>query len=569
MSPVSRSIAGRTVPLIPVVLALICVVRADGNDPGLQARELVRQAAALSKDEQYDEALQRLRQAQELAPDYAPAQSWLAHIYELTGQKEQALTHVAALLALEPEDEYGRAAARRLFYQAPFPRALNRAMLAISPIEFTVDSCMLGEDRMPGCPPRLTICYTTSPKFPEDAGEGGAVRERSLPLAGPEAPTERFNRVVYGYLEAPGTGELQLRTIAYYPSTLLSGHETDLGPVAQSLVHVMLRAECYAHAYLGLPAQGDPEGVNRLWLCQSGAAGAERDDTDILLYRVLGEERSPIEWVRQLAHECGHLLIPPIGGFAEPEVWGNGELGERLFIYFLTRESARVAGAQWPSDEAVARLDHLWVGGHLAAEEYLAAAGRMPLNVWAGEGPESELIVGQDERSMQYYVGFALYVLAAHGPAGLREVIKGCPGTTVPDFIYSYKQTLIARAAGGPLSISAGGYDRSASKLSQPPPAADLTPERVTLAGGDTVTYPVFLPTGQWWLELVGGNDAGERTMLVSFDGSAEAQVKVGAGSRTPIGPLIEGWHRLQLHVPAGGQPIALSSIVFGQGQTA
>jgi hypothetical protein len=561
--------AAPAAPLILVALALTSLARADSDDPRLRARELVRQAAELSKAEQYDEALERLREAQELAPDYAPAQSWLAHVYELTGQKEQALTHIAALLSLEPADEYGRAAARRLFYQPPFPRTLNRAMLAVSPIEFTVDSCALGEDRVPGFPQRLAICYTTSPKFPEDAGEGGAVRERSLPLADPQAPRERFNRVVYGYVEAPGTGDLQLRTIAYYPSTLLSGHETDLGPLVQSLVHVMLRIECYASGYLGLPPQGDPEGINRLWLCQSGEAGAERHDTDIFIYRVLGEERTPIEWVRQLAHECGHLLIPGIGGFAQPEVWGNGELGERLFIYFLTRESARVAGAQWPSDEAAARLDALWIGGHLAAEEYLAAAGRMPLSVWAGEGPESELIVGQGERSMQYYVGFALYVLGAHGPGGLREVIKGCPGTTVPDFIYSYKQTVTARAETGPLSIAPGGYDRSASKLSQPPPAADLTPERLTLAGGDTVTYPVFLPTGQWWLELVGGNDAGATTALVSFDGSAEAQVKVGAGKRTPIGPLTEGWHRLQLRAPAEAQPIVLTSIVFGQGQAA
>ena len=111
--------------LIAVCLSIASAAWA-AEDGALQARELVREAAELTKDEQYDEALQRLREAQEIAPTYAPAQSWLAHVYELTGQKEQALTHLAALLALEPDDEYGWPAVRRLFYQPPFPRVLNR-----------------------------------------------------------------------------------------------------------------------------------------------------------------------------------------------------------------------------------------------------------------------------------------------------------------------------------------------------------------------------------------------------------------------------------------------------------
>jgi hypothetical protein len=559
----------------PILAMAAFLLAASGvgaaEDGPARARELVREAADLTKAAQYDEALERLREAQEMAPEYAPTQSWLAHVYELTGQKEQALTHLAALLALDPKDEYAPPAIRRLFYQPPFPRVVNPAILAVSPIRFTVDSCALAQERVPGVPQRLALCYTTSPKFPEKPGEGGAVREQTLPGTGAETPPGRFNRVVYGYLETPGAGDLQLRTIAYYPSSLLSGRDADLAPLAQSLVHVMLRFQCYASAYLGLPPQGDPEGINRLWLCAGGESGAERHEADIFLYRVFDEARSPVEWVRQLAHECGHLLIPGVGGFAQPEVWGNGELGERLFIYFLSLEAARVAGTAWPSDTAAARLDDLWGEGHLAAEEYLASAGRMPLDVWAGAGPESELIVGQGERSMQYYVGFALYVLAAHGPEGLREVIKGAPGSTVPDFVYSYKQVIGARAADGPLSIGPGCYDRPDSKLTaQPPPAADLAPRSVTLGGGDTVTYPVFLPTGQWWLEVPVAGPTGTVTLAVSFDGGAETKVTVGAeATRTAIGPLQEGWHRLRVRAAADQPPLSLTGLVFGEGPTA
>ena len=559
-------------PALSTIAACFCITACThaADEAQTRAQTLVREAAALAEQKQYDGALDRLREAQEVAPDYAPAQSWLAHVYELMGEKEQALTHLAALLALEPGDEYGRASIRRLFYEPPFPRRVNPAMLAVSPVKFTVDRCMLSDHRVPGLPDHLALAYTTSPKYPEGAGEGGAVLERALPVATPNAPPARFNRVVHGYLEAPGTGDLELRVIAYYPSQLLSGHDSDLAPIAQSLVHLMLRIECYAGAYLGLPLQGDAEGINRLWLCQGGEPGAERLDTDIFLYRAFEEARTPMEWVRQLAHECGHLLIPAIGGFAQPEVWGNGELGERLFTHFLTQEAAQVANAEWPSAQAAARLNDLWVGEHIAAEEYLASAGRMPLNLWAGEGPESDLIVGQDERSMQYYVGFALHLLAAHGPGGLREVIKTCRGTTVPDFVYTYKQVASVWAADGPLSFGPGCYDASTTRLTSPP-AASLSPEAVVLARGDTVSYHLFLPTGQWRLSLpLGSTDRTLGKLLVSFDGSPEVEVAVGPEAKSaPIGPLTEGWHRLTLRAPAEQPPLSLARLIFDQGVAA
>ncbi len=555
-------------PLIAFTLWAAPSANAAGEPPE-QALRLVREAAELASNEQYDEALQRLREAQEVAPDYPPAQSWLAHVYELMGDKEQALTHVAALLALQPDDEYGQSAVRRLFYQSPFPRILNAAILGVSPVKFTVDSCSLVGDRVPGTPERLTLCYTTGPKYPEDAGEGGAVRERALPMTEPDAPKARFNRVIYGYQESAGTGELRLRSMAYYPSELLSGRDTDLALLAESLLHIMLRIQCYAGAYLGLPPQGDAEGISRLWLCEGGPGGAERHEADIFVYQVFDEARTPIEWVRQLAHECGHLLIPGIGGFAQPEVWGNGELGERLFVHLLSHEAAWVAGSRWPSDEASARLDGLWPEGHLAAEEYLASVGRAPLNVWWGEGPESDLIVGQGERSMQYYVGFALYILAAHGPAGLREAIKACPGSTVPDFVYSYKQAVSAWAAEGPVAFGPGCYDGPSARVAEAPSAANPTPSSVTLAAGDQVTYLVFLPTGHWSLALPLANSRAECRLLLSFDGSAEAEAIVGAGAeKVLIGPLAEGWHRLRLRAPDEQAPLALASIVFDRGTT-
>jgi Tfp pilus assembly protein PilF len=115
----------RPARIIPaLVLAACAMLPAAGADEAAEDRAaaLARQAAELTQQQKYDEALDLLRQAQEAAPTYAPAQEWLAHVYELKGDKEQALSHIAALLALQPRSKFGLAAAKRLFYTPPFPR---------------------------------------------------------------------------------------------------------------------------------------------------------------------------------------------------------------------------------------------------------------------------------------------------------------------------------------------------------------------------------------------------------------------------------------------------------------
>jgi hypothetical protein len=401
-------------------------------------------------------------------------------------------------------------------------------------------------------------------KYPDDAPGGAPVLERALPVAGDKPQVERFNRAVYGYLET-SDGDYRLRVIAYYPSALLLGAPDDLAPTAQVLVHLMLRFLCYSENLLGLPPQGDAEGINRLWLALGGPPGAQRSEADLFVYRVLADRRSPIEWVRQLAHESGHLLIPRIGGFAQPEKWGNGALGERLFIHLLTQEAARTSGSDWPSSAASARLDGLWGSGRLAVEDYLASSGRAPLAVWAPAGPASELIVGEDERAMQYYVGFNLYLLAAHGAPGLRDAIRACSGATTADFVYAYKQAANRWANAGPIELRPGGFDPSASRLTVAPPPAALAPETLILTAGDQVVYPVFLPTGRWELAvLVLPAEGSAPRLAVSFDGGAAVEAPVGPGAASvPIGPLTESWHRVALRLPAGQPPLRLLRLVF------
>ena len=86
-----------------------------------------------------------------------------------------------------------------------------------------------------------------------------------------------------------------------------------------------------------------------VFICDGGKAGGEqlviksrsrRDNFQtynaIYLYHAEGLT-NPVEAVREVAHEYGHAILPPIGGFRSPEDWGNGALGERLFIRYLYR----------------------------------------------------------------------------------------------------------------------------------------------------------------------------------------------------------------------------------------
>ncbi len=86
-----------------------------------------------------------------------------------------------------------------------------------------------------------------------------------------------------------------------------------------------------------------------VYLCWGGTAGGEqRFDADAQTGKVvpvntiyiydLPSFKEPIEKAREIAHEYGHASIPSTGGFKDPEDWGNGYLGERIFLYWARAE---------------------------------------------------------------------------------------------------------------------------------------------------------------------------------------------------------------------------------------
>lgn len=151
-------------------------------------------------------------------------------------------------------------------------------------------------------------------------------------------------------------------------------------------------------------------GIVDVYLCFGGEAGGEQlfDEeiengfakkvNTIYIYQIQTFTQ-PVEMAREVAHEYGHSQIPPIGGFESPEEWGNGYLGEKLFMKWL-RDDMR-AKRLGPDDALGATLPEMesWVKTNVD-----------PL--WmkiARNGPDQALLAGKGPAAMNEYIGLSLW----------------------------------------------------------------------------------------------------------------------------------------------------------------
>lgn len=107
----------------------------------------------------------------------------------------------------------------------------------------------------------------------------------------------------------------------------------------------------------------------------------------------------PKEMVRELCHEYGHAILPPIGGFGPPDDWGNGDIGERIFLRYLRDEMK--AGRLVPADAMLAQLSDL---------EAMVKQQVDPLVMRiAANGPERGLLEGKGQDSLNSLAALAAY----------------------------------------------------------------------------------------------------------------------------------------------------------------
>jgi hypothetical protein len=166
-------------------------------------------------------------------------------------------------------------------------------------------------------------------------------------------------------------------------------------------------------------ARGRPDGPVRVWLRTDGEPGCHTTGRDIVVGGATAN-RSALEWMRQLAHEWGHAVIPGVGGFREPESWANGDLGERLFLSAILR--GRLAGA-WdqPAD----------VGA------YVSRYVRPLIDAFARTGPAPSLVADTSRKGYEHFLGVALYVGETYGPDILAQALGSLAGERAADFLHA------------------------------------------------------------------------------------------------------------------------------------
>ncbi|MFN7162706.1 MAG: hypothetical protein ACK4NB_06550, partial [Fimbriimonadales bacterium] len=194
-----------------------------------------------------------------------------------------------------------------------------------------------------------------------------------------------------------------------------------LYPYAERACRLLLHCYYLARTRLGLEHPHRYNRLLRVFLMTEGKAGAEQQQNLMYLYDL--SERVPAqEWVRELTHEYGHWILPPINSYTEPEPWANGDLGERWFTYYLLDEAKRGGHA-----------DEFLMGAPLQALEAYVNRAVSPLVARiAREGLNPQRWRSRRRNGYEEYLSLALYIDRVYGSARLGRAML-CAGGVEPD----------------------------------------------------------------------------------------------------------------------------------------
>ena len=204
-----------------------------------------------------------------------------------------------------------------------------------------------------------------------------------------------------------------------------------LYPYAGRACRLLLACYDLARTRLGLDHALRYDRLLRVFLMTEGKAGAEQQQNLMYLYD-LSERVPPQAWLRELTHEYGHWIIPPINSYEEPEPWANGDLGERWFTYHLL---ARARGAGGEPD--------FLMGASLSAlEAYLRRAVEPLVERMAREGLHPQRWRSRRRAGYEEYLALALYVDCVYGSARLGRAMLCAGGVEPDDFLRGVRESL-------------------------------------------------------------------------------------------------------------------------------
>ena len=410
-------------PALLVALGLAAAVAAPAAATNERALSLLAEGTAYAQSRDYPLAESRLQAALRADPQLAAAYRWLGRIYREQVLREQAVSALAHAVLLEPSDADSRAAIADLL-NGPPSLWLDREALPALPLQFADSQVRLTDPRLAASAPIIRRTLSSAAPLAREEDIPGERGRCDLALAGYVLDGERW----------------MLRFRLHYPSSRLSAFGADYGALAADSLNLLLHTRVVAEAYLGRARREVP--VADAWLCEQGAPGGEAWSNNLLITG-LHEKRPAGEWARQLTHEFGHLALPGVDHYQEPEAWANGALGERLFTKWLLANpdnGVRLLGDLIPADFSRARIAPL-------IRRFLA------------EGPASPLARGASAQAMDWYVGLALYVEAALGPGALSDAMAAAQRSTRAETFLRAVGQVMAQRAGRGLALDASAGD--------------------------------------------------------------------------------------------------------------
>ena len=157
------------------------------------------------------------------------------------------------------------------------------------------------------------------------------------------------------------------------------------------------------------------EGPFNVWMSRgdSTSPGGEQWRNNLYFYDI-GDGRSSIEWIREIAHEYGHLALPPVGGnYTDPEAWANGYIGERLMVRWLT--DPQTAGPQL--------VESVWGRTFSGYASFDAKLIRPALSAFLSTGLSKSALAETDAGGMRYVIGLLLWVDQTKGSKAVGDLL--------------------------------------------------------------------------------------------------------------------------------------------------
>jgi hypothetical protein len=215
--------------------------------------------------------------------------------------------------------------------------------------------------------------------------------------------SEIYRAVCYVYIQENG---IYIRRFAIYTP------DYEMLPYARRAGRFCALLWGAANVRLKTLCQNLRAGIVNLWLTRRGEGGGEHFRNNLYLYSLLSE-RTGLEWARTLAHEYGHYLLPGASGYVEPENWGNGLLGERLFLRWIRDdlESRRLESEQ-VSFVTLADLN-----------DYCEKQVSPLIEQIRNAGPDHALLAGNRKASMDAFTGLLLFADQTYGSPILYEML--------------------------------------------------------------------------------------------------------------------------------------------------